>query len=400
MPLPRISRTLLASTPAAIGLKTALAPVFAVALVFGIAATAAASGPRQDGLKRDGPFRIEFSTQYDAKFAPLDTAVERWMHGNGIHAAQLAFRRAGKLVFSHAYTYGPDKDYATVDTSNVMRLASVSKMMATAAVTTLYAQGTLQPNEPVFPLLGISKPLFANQKPSRYIDDVTVDELVQHSGGFHGEGAGDPLFTMRDVEVRLGREPLTKDQFARYVYGLPLQFKPGSQTLYSNVGYLLLGMVVEKATGMSFYDYMNGVIFPPLGLTNVTLGSTSFVARNPAEVIPDDPYYGPSVFDLTKGAPSDPFDYEGGDIIWEDADSASDFETNAESVSRFIHTYNVYGTGGRAADYARSGCVPGVATWAESLDNGVDFALLFNKQPCLDFSSHVIVELRARLTAL
>jgi CubicO group peptidase (beta-lactamase class C family) len=369
-----------------------------LAMAFG-ALLAAPTGLPETVL-HSGQFRIECVGRYQQRYAALDTDVEKWMRANSIHAAQLAFRKSGTLVFSHAYTLGPEKTYATVTTANVMRLASVSKMMPTAAVTTLYAQNKLSGETLVFPYLGIKHPLLKYEKPDPYIDTITVQELVDHTAGLHGEGAYDPLFAMRDVEVQLAKEPLTKQQFAAYVYGLPLLFKPGSETLYSNVGYVLLGMVVEKATGMSFYDYMNGVIFPPLGLTNVTLGSTRYVERNPAEVIPDDPYTGPSVFDLSRKPLVAPFDYEGGDINWEDADSASDFETNAESISRFIHTYNVYGLGGRASDYARSGCVPGVATWAESLSNDVDFALFFNAEPCLAFSSSVIGSLRSQLGSL
>jgi CubicO group peptidase (beta-lactamase class C family) len=374
--------------------------VVALLALLALAPRASASVSRGDTVLHQGAFRIEFSGPYDAKYAVLDRDVERWMRANAIHAAQLAVRKEGKLRFSHAYAFGSEHAYPTVFTANVMRLASVSKMMATAAVTTLYAQNALAAGTLVFPYLGITKPLLKGEKPDPNINAITVQELVYHTSGLHGEGSGDPLFMMRDVELKLGSEPLSKREFAEYVYGLPLQFVPGSQTLYSNVGYMLLGMVVEKATGMSFFDYMNDVIYPPLGISNVTLGATRFGERNPAEVIPADPYTGPSVFDLSKRAlPTAPFDYDGGDILWEDADSASDFETNAESVSLFIHTYNVYGLGGREADYARSGCVPGVATWAESLANGVDFALLFNAQPCLGFSSGVIEALRAKLGA-
>lgn len=372
--------------------------VTALLIVLVLAPGASASELRAATVLHDGAFRIEFAGRYDPRYAPLDRDVERWMRANAIHAAQLAFRKNGKLRFSHAYAFGSDHAYPTVFTTNVMRLASVSKMMATAAVTTLYAQNALAAGTLVFPYLGITKPLLKGERPDPNIDAITVQELVDHTSGLHGEGSGDPLFMMRDVELRLGREPLSKREFAAYVYGLPLQFVPGSQTLYSNVGYMLLGMVVEKATGMSFFDYMNSVIYPPLGISNMSLGATRFGERNPAEVIPADPYTGPSVFDISKRAPATaPFDYDGGDIIWEDADSAGDFETNAESISLFIHTYNVYGLGGREADYARSGCVPGVATWAESLANGVDFALFFNAQPCLDFSSGVIEGLRAKL---
>lgn len=380
-----------------------LRPCFVSSLVLVAAAVASLGGQAAartigpDTVVRHGQVRVEFTGKYQAKYAQYDRIVQQWMNGNGIPAAQLAFRKSGTLLFSHAYTRGSG---SLVTTANVMRLASVSKMTPTAAVTQLYAGGKLTPGLLVFPYLGITKPLLKSQTPDPNINKVTVQELVDHTGGFHGEGIGDPLFMMRDIEVQINHEPLTKTQFARYIYGEPLQFVPGTQTLYSNVGYQLLGMVVEKATAQHFVDYVNQSIMAPLGITNVGLGSTVFTKRNPAEVIPSDPYTGPSVFDLSQSPPMRPFAYEGGDIIWENADSAADFETNAESISLFIHTYNVYGLGGRQADYARSGCVPGVATWAESFGNNVDVALFFNSQPCLGFSSSVIVNLRNALMTL
>jgi hypothetical protein len=69
-------------------------------------------------------------------------------------------------------------------------------------------------------------------------------------------------------------------------------------------------------------------------------------------------------------------------------------------VSQFIHTWDVYGLGGRQFDYARDGCMPGSSTWAESLNADIDFSLLFNKQPCMDFSSSVIQQIEAILRPL
>jgi hypothetical protein len=137
-----------------------------------------------------------------------------------------------------------------------------------------------------------------------------------------------------------------------------------------------------------------------MGMHNWTLSPTSQADANPNEVAAGDSLTGPSVFDLSADAPLEPFNFEGGDIIWEVAAAPADFVTNAESVSQFIGTYNVYGLGGRAYDYARDGCIPGASTWAESLTADIDFALLFNNQPCLDFSSGVIAQIRSILSSM
>ena len=184
------------------------------------------------------------------------------------------------------------------------------------------------------------------------------------------------------------------------MYGIPLLSQPGVTALYSNVGYFLLGMVIEKAAHEPYATYIANSILKPLGMTNWTVSPTSQADADPNEVLADDPYTGPSVFNIGANPPQDPFNYEGGDIIWEVAVAPSDFATNAESVSKFIGTYNVYGLGGRAVDYARDGCTPGASTWAESETADIDFALLLNAQPCLSFSSDVIVQIRNSLAGM
>ena len=356
------------------------------------------AAPAAAGVTREGDFRIEYRGKDIGPYTGLDTSVESWMTANDIHAAELAVRNKGTLIFSHAYTMG--KKYDLVRTTNVFRLASVSKMLVTAAYTELLDAGTLTGNEHVFRYLGIKKALLKSQTPDPRINEITVQELEAHTSGLPGEGAGDPLFEMRDIEIELGKEPLTAEQFARFLYGVPLGSNPGQTVTYSNVGYFLLAEVIRKAAGIAYDDYVQQTLLHPLGLKNWTLSPTAQKNADPDEVFADDPYIGQSVFDISRKAPNRPFAFEGGDIIWEITAGPSDFVTNAESVSAFIHNWNVYGEGGRQYDYARSGCIPGAATWAESLNADIDFALLVNKQPCLDFTSTVIQQLETSLQGM
>jgi CubicO group peptidase (beta-lactamase class C family) len=350
------------------------------------------------GVTVEGDFRIEYAGTSIGPYTNLDTAVKSWMSSNGIHAAQLAVRQSGTLIFSHAYTM--TASYPLVKTTNTFRLASVSKMLLTAAFSNLLTSGKLTGGERVYPYLDITQPLLSNQTPDPRANNIISLELAEHTAGLPGEGTGDPLFEMRDIEVSLGSEPLTERQFAQYLYGLPLLSTPGFTELYSNVGYLLLGMVVEKAVNEPYTNYVQQTLLTPMGMSNWTLSPTSQANANANEVAADDSDTGPSVFDIAANAPLEPFNFEGGDIIWELAAAPADYVTNAESVSKFIGTYNVYGLGGRAFDYARDGCIPGASTWAESLTADIDYALLFNNQPCLSFSSQVITTIRSILSSM
>jgi CubicO group peptidase (beta-lactamase class C family) len=349
------------------------------------------------GVTRQGNFRVEYKGDSIGNFPQIDSAIESWMSANGVHCAQFAFRQNGTLMLSHAYTM--DSNTPLVTTNNTFRLASISKMVVTAAFSQLLSEGKLTGGEPVYKYLGITQPLLPSQTPDKRSKDIISLELAEHTSGLPGEGAGDPLFEMRDIEVALGQEPLTATQFAQYLYGIPLASQPGFVANYSNVGYLLLSQVIAKAAKTDYFSYVTEKLFKPLHLTNWTLSPTLQSQADPNEVAPDDSYTGPDVFDISQNAPLEPFNYEGGDIIWELTAGPTDLVTNAESVSSFIHTWNVYGLGGRAIDYARDGCMPGASTWAESLTTDVDFSVLFSGGACLGFDSAVINTIRSTLSS-
>jgi CubicO group peptidase (beta-lactamase class C family) len=363
-----------------------------------IVAAAMIASPALAGVTKSGNFRIEYAGDSIGSFTSLDSAVMSWMSANNIPAAQLAVRQSGTLIFSHAYTMG--KSYPLVKTTNVFRLASISKMLVTAAFSNMLTSGQLTGGERVYPYLGVTTPLLPSQTPDSRSNNIISLELAEHTAGLRGEGEGDPLFEMRDIEVQLGSEPLTETQFAQYLYGEPLLSTPGFTELYSNVGYLLLSMVISKAAHEPYPTYIQKHVLKPLGMTNWSLSPTSEEDANPNEVAADDPYTGPSVFDLSANPQQAPFNYEGGDIIWELTAGPTDYVTNAESVSKLIGTYNVYGLGGRAIYYARDGCMPGASTWAESETSDIDFSLLLNSEPCLSFSSDVINQIRNVLAGM
>jgi CubicO group peptidase (beta-lactamase class C family) len=339
------------------------------------------------------------ATDCSSTACQLAAAITSWMTANDIPAAQLAVRNNGKLIISQAYTL-KGSGYKTITTSNVFRLASISKMLVTAAYSKMLTASKLTGNEQVFPYLGITAPLLSSQTPDSRIDSITVSELYAHTSGLPGSGTGDPEFEMRDIEVQLGKEPLSEQQFAEYLYGVPLNSTPGTVYNYSNVGYFLLAKVIEKATNQEYFSYITKNLLEPLTMSNWTLSPTLQSKVSPNEIEADDSLTGPSVFNITSSAPLKPFNFAGGDVIWELTKGPTDLVTNAESVSKFIHTWNVYGLGGRQYDYARDGCVPGVSTWAESLNADIDYALLFNSQPCLSFSSTVIEQVRTVLGSL
>jgi len=86
--------------------------------------------------------------------------------------------------------------------------------------------------------------------------------------------------------MALVRNPHTHDEIVKMVSELPLDFVPGAQWKYSNTGYYLLGMIVEKVSGKSYDDFLAERILKPLGMAETRNGDpVAIIPRSPRSPI-------------------------------------------------------------------------------------------------------------------
>ncbi|MBV8632415.1 MAG: beta-lactamase family protein [Silvibacterium sp.] len=316
----------------------------------------------------------------------------------GVTAAQLAISRNGVLIFSQAYATRPPKGFSPVNRQTLFRLASCSKLFACAAIHALHKAAKLDLEAKVFPLLKIQAPAYRRDKPDPHINDITVRHLVDHAGGWndhesvkatdgvHIPGTGwDPVFSLRQIAGDLGlSSPPSKLDIARYMYGKPLQFIPGTQNFdstnhksYSNFGYLLLGLIVESAGGQSFIDFVRTGLGPESDTSNVYVSRLLEKSRDPREVWYIDPGRGPTALDpRSSEVVADA--YGGAGFLPEMMDSAGGLMTNAETLALFISRHAAWGLGGRNPGSARTGEMAGTVSLACSRRNGIDCAYVLN----------------------
>jgi CubicO group peptidase (beta-lactamase class C family) len=233
------------------------------------------------------------------------------------------------------------------------------------------------PGTAVYPLLGFSHPADSRS------ETITVQQLLDHQGGYNDgrnpnlPAALDPTYSMRLIGQAQGHVVTNKLDIARYMYGQPLQYPPGTNSSYSNYGYLLLGAVIENVTGMSFQAYLASAILQPAGITEVEVISTRAAGRTSRQAIAEDDGLGQDPLDLASTLQI-PSVYGGDGEINEIGDPNDGTGASAEAMAQFIHTHAVWGNGGRAPGSARAGGTPGAATWAESRGDGVDWAYTVN----------------------
>ena len=158
----------------------------------------------------------------------------------------------GKPILSEAYGLA-DREKKTPNTLKTrFRIGSMNKMFTAVATLQLAQAGKLALNDTVGKYL--------TDYPNQDIaTKVTIHQLLTHTGG-----TGD-IF---DAEFRAHRLELRTIQDYVKLYGKRApKFEPGSQFEYSNYGFILLGAIVEKVSGQSYYDYVHDHIFVPVGMT-------------------------------------------------------------------------------------------------------------------------------------
>jgi len=310
-------------------------------------------------------------------YAAIETAVTSFMKTNSVRAGQLTVAKNGAIQYERAFTWA-EAGYPVTQPSSLFRLASCSKAFVEAAVQTLYDEGVLQPGTLVFPTLGFSHPGDPRS------NTITVQELLDHMGGYDDTIVPDPVFSMRQIALDLGLSvPITATQFVKWVYGQPLQYTPGSKTVYSNTGYVILSYLIEFVSGMKFIEFVEKKVMRPLGVTTgIAISRTAQNLRLAGEVFYDDDEVGPSALTV-KSPVLAPAAYGGDSLLYEVAQGASSIATSATIVTKLIHTWLVWGNGPRYAPgdwyLQRDGSMPGTTSVAGSRGNdGFDFCFIFN----------------------
>jgi N-acyl-D-amino-acid deacylase len=208
----------------------------------------------------------------------LDDAVKMIMDRHGIPGGALAIAKNGKLVYAKGFGWADLAAALNVDPQTMFSLASLSKPITAMAVLLLIERGKLSLEDRPFVILqNIPPPRGARVDPRLY--KVTVRQMLNHTGGWDRQTRGDPINWSPQISRALGVPmPITETQFISFMEAIPLDFEPGTKMQYSNVGYIVLGQLVEKVSGQSYYSFVSENILKPAGMRHafVDLGQTQY----------------------------------------------------------------------------------------------------------------------------
>ena len=220
-----------------------------------------------------------------ASFQGIDREVREFMRYWRIQGISLSIMRNDSLMFAKGYGWADKEQKVEMSPRHILRLASVSKLLTATGIMKLEEQGRLSLDDKVFGPEGIlcDSVWTSLIKDSLYYD-ITVEHLLRHQGGFSTRG-GDPMFSTRTImqQNRL-RTPPDQDMLVRVQLRRPLAFVPGETQEYSNFGFLLLSMIIEKITGTDYETWMQESILKPAGCLDFHIAGNYYEDRYPNEV--------------------------------------------------------------------------------------------------------------------
>jgi CubicO group peptidase (beta-lactamase class C family) len=188
-----------------------------------------------------------------------------------IPGASLAVARNGSLELAKGYGWADLHARVPAGPETLFALASVSKSLTAVTILKLVEARRLELDARAFELLADIEPLPGDRVDPR-VKNMTVRQLLYHAGGWDRAKSGDPNGFSQRVATRMRVPmPVNPRQLTRYMLGRSLDFDPGTQSRYSNFGYIVLGLIIEKVTGLPYERAMREITIMPLRLAHTRL---------------------------------------------------------------------------------------------------------------------------------
>jgi CubicO group peptidase (beta-lactamase class C family) len=214
----------------------------------------------------------------------IDQHVHSFMERWEINGISVAVTKDEELVYAKGFGFADTLRKEAVKPGHLFRIASLSKLITAAAVMKLYEEQLLDLEDRVFGPEGIlDTSYFYGYRDQRY-EDITVQHLLSHTSGW-SLSSGDPMFNTLYIARKMKiAPPVNVDHVIEYCLSRKLNFDPGTRYSYSNVGYAILGKIIEVKSNMPYEDFVILNLLKPSGIHDMHMGKSFHHERYPNEV--------------------------------------------------------------------------------------------------------------------
>ncbi|GMT10716.1 hypothetical protein PFISCL1PPCAC_2013, partial [Pristionchus fissidentatus] len=191
----------------------------------------------------------------------LDWEVESEIRRQEVPSISISVQYSNQTLFERSYGYADLVKEIEATTSHRYRIASVSKTITAMLVTHLVNAGKISYGDRVFGPNGILSSLYRGPM-NIYLRSITVQNLLEHSSGAWSHF----------MKLEFTKRELTNSQFLYWILASNQPtIPPGRVHIYSNIGYIFLGRVIEAVSGMTYETFARQSLFRPLNIEGAAI---------------------------------------------------------------------------------------------------------------------------------
>ncbi len=209
-----------------------------------------------------------------ADVAELETYLQTLTTAGDPPGLSLAVMKEGELVYSGAFGLANRVNGTMATPDTVYHWWSMTKMATAVAILQLHEQGKLDIDDPVSDYL----PFFEVEYPSPDSPPISIRHLLNHTSGLP-DSMPAMIGWMHPEDESYDQTELLKTQLPNFN---KLRFAPGSDTAYSNLGYVVLGVIIEAVTGERYESVVIEQVLRPLGITQTDFVYTEEMSQHEA----------------------------------------------------------------------------------------------------------------------
>ncbi len=298
----------------------------------------------------------------NSSISDYQSIVDKYIPKDG-PGVSVIMSKNGKVIFKGAQGMANIEHQVPLNTDSVFRLGSITKQFTTTAIMMLQEQGKLSITDdmkkyvPDFPTEG---------------NTITIENLMTHTSGIANYTNDRELFT-KEIQV-----PITLDNMLKRFEAHPMVFKTGDEMRYSNTGYVILGKIIEVASGQSYAEFIEQNIFKKLGMNSSQYGGQQIIPNRASGYESDhDKVVNASHIDMSWPHAAGSLLSTVGDLnIWNNAlqngtlISKASYQKMIKPFKLNDGTFSNYGYGFRLSKLNKydtiehGGGIPGFITWA------------------------------------
>ncbi|UKB78267.1 serine hydrolase [Chryseobacterium sp. MEBOG07] len=218
-------------------------------------------------LKAQTPTNLNSFNQ-EKKKEEIDRIIKAFEGINKFNGTALIHYQ-NKNIFERSYGWQNAEKKIPNQDKSIYQIASLTKSFTALVIVKLSEEGKLSFKDP------ISK--FIADYPRG--NEITIEHLLTHTSGIYEVLRNKEYFSL----LHTGKA-IAKNKELSFFKNEPLDFEPGTQFSYTNSGYILLGLIIEKITGLSYEDAVRKIILNPLKMTHT--GFNYIALKSPYKTVP------------------------------------------------------------------------------------------------------------------